>query len=410
LKFTATDGYAGHVQYCVHCGFKLVASTSGELHQRWAETREAARLLIESKPWLNRSDWAAGRIVNDQDSLSFISYWLLTFCLVTATVSVYGAYAEGQWEFLFFTAFFLVLATPLIYLHLRAHRGKAECLLRTVPARIGDVLEAEVKARLVAARDAEVHVWLANERREGTGGSLWVTEQRIPPQLIQIATDGTWTIPVRIALPATLRAQALTAHWALQVRVKNVGADFQARFDVPVFDLADLPYGEDRARSRWAPPYAAVRFRLADFSYGALVGVLIGLALSLRAAGYSGLEGLFRAAGHRELEGLFLAPFSLAIFAFGFLGSWRAGAASALRDRHLPGKEAVASVQLIFLTLAPWAAVALVLWFAWAVLPFAGIVWGIGMALCAHPSVFGRFWRDPLFQSGAVLTVCSLLL
>jgi len=394
---------------------------SAELHQRWAKTQETARLLIESKPWLDRSDWAAGRIVHDPDSGSFISYLLIGFCLIAAVVGVLSAYATKQWETLFVSAFFIAVTAPLIYMRFRARYGKAECLLRTVPARIGGTFEANIKARWLASRDAEVHVWLANEQRgRTTGGSLWITEQRIAPRDIQIAADGTWTFPVRIALPPTLRAQALTRDWALRLKVKNAGADFWARFDVPVFDLADLPYDEDQPRPRWAPPYATVGFRLADLSYGALVGTLIGFALGFSAAGHTRLERLFgtvsriaegsRATRHTGIEGLFLGPFGVALFAFAFLGFWRAAAATALRDRKRPEREAEARARLMLLTLVPWAAAAIVLWFAWAVLPFAGLVWGLGMMLCAHPSTFGWFWRDPLFRSGAVLALCSLFL
>lgn len=81
-----------------------------------------------------------------------------------------------------------------------------------------------------------------------------------------------------------------------------------------------------------------------------------------------------------------------------------------MRDRDLPERALGMRQRLMLLRLAPWTAAAIVLLFAWQVLPFAGYAWGIGMMVCAYPSPFGSFWRDPLFQSGAALALSTLLI
>jgi hypothetical protein len=251
---------------------------------------------------------------------------------------------------------FLIAGALLIGRRVSRNRlGRSDCVLRSIPARIGGVFEAEIRVRLSAT---QALVSLTNvDFKNRQVVEVWRAEQRIGRDEIRVAGDGTWTMPVHVPIPPEVRTRPLGPLWRLKVHVQAEGADFKPHFEVPVFDLADLPCKEEERK----PIVAGLAT-----SKGSNLDIAMGLLV---------------------------------------LGTWRNAAAIAIRDRELPDRGRQMRQKLVFLTLVPWAAAAIVLWIAWKFLPYAGFVWGLGMLLCAHPSPFGRFERDPLFQSGAALLI-----
>jgi len=361
--------------------------------------RVEAYRLIAQKPWRNRLDWAAGRVTYEPGREgSLIDLMILVSFLVCISALVWSLMEFGV-GVLVAAAVSLVAGSILIHLRVRGNRlRKSECILQSVPARIGGAFGAEVRVRVGATQALAVLTNVAIKYR-GSPIEVWCAEQRIGQDDIRPAGDDAWTIPVHIQIPPEVRTRQLGSLWRLSVHVQAEGADFKPRFEVPVFDLADLHYAEDE-NERKTIAYAKSQGKNLDIVIGVLVGTIIAFGLGF---------GFADRAAYKSLKGLFMVPFLGAIFMFMALGPWRNAAAVAIRDRDLPGKEWQTRQQLVLLTLAPWIAAAIVLWIALSYIPYAGIVWGLGMLLCAHPSPFGWTVRDPLLQSGTALIFCTLI-
>ncbi len=370
-----------------------------------AKARDEARRLIKLKPWGARSDWAAGRIVYDPNEAAFISYLMIGLCLFVGIWALVQLVRMGDFDLFMVVIAVLCLALGalLIFFLIRNRFGKSECLLRSIPARLGSEFEAEVRVRLRASPVSQVRVTLDNTFGKGAG-ELWRAEQQIGRDKISIAGDGTWTIPVRISVPSRVPVRQPgpgeeIAAWNLKVHAETARPDYEARFEVPVFDLADLPYEEvkgDRERAAEIVIYGTLG---REFVVGLLLGILLGIPFGF---------------GSGQVR-IFATIFLGTLFAF-MLGppSWRCAVAVAIRERSLPDRETKMRLRLVLLTLAPWAVAAILLGLEWSFsiyteyVWYVGLAWGIGMLSCTHPSPFGPVWRDPVFQSGTALTLCSL--
>lgn len=372
---------------------------------RLAKARAEARRLIELKPWLDRADWEAGRIVYDPNSGAFLNYLMIVICLLIGISALVGLIRAVKFEVVLLVpaVVFLVLGALLIFYRIKSRFGRSECLLRSVPARLGGVFEAEVRVRLRASPVSQVRVTLDHAFGKGAG-EVWRAEQLVARDKISIAGDGTWTIPVRIPVPSRVPGKPhgpgeIDDAWNLWVRAETAGPDYEARFEVPVFDLADLPYEEDKGDRERAAEISKYGTLGREITVGVLLGTLLGIPFGMGPGGVP----------------IFSAIFLGSLFAFMLgLPGWRVAVAVAMRDRSLPDRETKMRLRLVLLTLAPWAVAAIVLAIEWnfslvtELAWYIGLAWGIGMLSCTHPSPFGRVWRDPVFQSGAALTLCSL--
>lgn len=376
----------------------MAPSLGAPIDPRLAEARVEARRLIEQKPWRDRLDWAAGRVIYDPGREGSLIDLLVIICFLIGVSALVWWLMDSGMGVLLTAAAFLAAGYLLVLLRINKNRiGRSECLLRSNPARIGGVFQAEVRVRVSAV---QALVSLTNvDVKNRTVIEVWRTEQRLGRDEIRAAGDGTWTIPVHILIPPEIRTKQLGPLWRLRVHAQAQGADIKPHFEVPIFDLADLPYKEEKSE-REATALAASHGGNADIGVGLLVGAIIAFGLGF---------GLADRVAYESLEGVFMVPFFASLFAFMSLGAWRNAVTVAIRDRDLPGRGRQMRQQLVLLTLAPWTVTGIVLWSAWAFLPYAGFVWGFGMLLCAHPSPFGRIERDPLMQSGAALILFTLI-
>lgn len=374
--------------------------------RRLVDARAEARRLLESKPWRDDPEWQAGCVVHNTSSGAFVSYLMIAILVALATVC-FIAYPPGDLTGLMVGAFLLALAGVLIFARWYYRSNKSVCLLRRVPTRVGEAFEAEVQVRLRVKPDSPVRVSLFNkvESRDG-----WRGEQSVGLAEIRIAEDGTASLPVSIPIPAAARARHLGPHWVLEVHAKMAGPDYKASFVVPVYDLADLPEPDDTARKETRPggtmtmDHAAASAMPAVRGFDVAVGVVVG-GLGGFALGFGFGESQFSG----WIKGLFQAIFLGSVLAFLFLGEWRKKAFVALRRLDDPQCASAMRNTLILLSLLPWAAAAIVLWFAWLVgYPLFALAWGLGLLLCAYPSPFASPRRNPVLDAGLALTVASL--
>lgn len=370
----------------------LAGGESGD--PRLAAARVEARRLIAQKPWRDRLDWAAGRVIYDPGREGSLIDLMVVICFLIGLSALVWSSMDFGVGAVAIAILFLIAGALLIGRRVSRNRlGRSDCVLRSIPARIGGVFEAEIRVRLSAT---QALVSLTNvDFKNRQVVEVWRAEQRIGRDEIRVAGDGTWTMPVHVPIPPEVRTRPLGPLWRLKVHVQAEGADFKPHFEVPVFDLADLPCKEEE-RKPIVAGLATSKGSNLDIAMGLLVGSIIGFGVGF---------GFADRVAYKSLKVLFLVPFLGPIVVFMMLGTWRNAAAIAIRDRELPDRGRQMRQKLVFLTLVPWAAAAIVLWIAWKFLPYAGFVWGLGMLLCAHPSPFGRFERDPLFQSGAALLI-----
>jgi hypothetical protein len=223
-------------------------------------------------PWLWRSDWASGRIV-DSSRATMVTAWIFAafwnlISFPTAFLAVRSAIREGKPAALL-ALLFPVVGIGLIVWAVRAtlryrKYGVSRLELSTIPGVIGRTLTGMVRAPASMQPGDGFQLTLSCVRRVTTRSGkntstsesiLWQDERRIMGAPSRTADAMETHIPVAFRLPADAEACDESnpnnrVVWRLQLSASVPGVDYESRFDVPVFrtPASDLPLSSEEER------------------------------------------------------------------------------------------------------------------------------------------------------------------
>ena len=231
------------------------------------------------KAWLNREDWAAGRIVSGtRRSVLLIWIFTLFWNVVSAPVVVIGLPAElhkgnhAIWVALLFPLVGLGMIIYALNATLTWRKfGQSFFEMAAIPGALGATLEGQIQVRTKLRPQHGLHLRLSCIRQTTTGGGkdshttekiLWQDEKWLRPDLPQtdLVTTG---IPVYFKLPddqpESIVGRGDGIHWRLEASAKLRGPNFHATFDVPVFKLSEPPETSDDPTAQYQMSLDEVR-------------------------------------------------------------------------------------------------------------------------------------------------------
>ncbi|MGA3266658.1 MAG: hypothetical protein ABSE16_07540 [Verrucomicrobiota bacterium] len=253
----------GTASFIVTCfGFvALILGINAKKMALQASGLKSSTPATPEKPWLQRPDWAAGRVASGSRK-SVILLWLfvLIWCGFSGAFTlalVPQAVRHGN------HAALIALIFPLVGLGVLAYAinttlawrkfGQSIFEMAAVPAAPGGTLEGEIQVPTKLQPLHGLHLRLSCLRRTTTGAGknrqttekiLWEDEKWLKPDLPQTGVNATG-IPVYFKLPEgqpeSTPARGDGIHWRLEASAKLRGPGFHASFDVPVFKLAEPP-------------------------------------------------------------------------------------------------------------------------------------------------------------------------
>jgi len=217
------------------------------------------------KPWLNRQDWADGRIISSSRKAVLLLWIFVAFwCAASAAISlavVPQQLDQGNHAALI-ALIFPVVGLALIFFALNttlAWRkfGQSIFEMATVPTASGGTLEGMVRVNAKLQPEHGLHLQLscvrrttihAGKNRGTTEKILWQDEKWLRADLPQTDVKATG-IPVYFKLPDNLPESTASGgdgiDWRLEASAKVRGPNFHAAFEVPVFKLAEIPVPSD---------------------------------------------------------------------------------------------------------------------------------------------------------------------
>ena len=219
--------------------------------------------VTEGKPWLARADWASGRIKSSTDA-DPKKYFVvaLAFCCVGGVIAGMALWYElpkGNYQALV-TLLFPVFGVFLMAYCVRQERryqrfGQSIFAMSPVPGTPGGVLAGVVETGNFFHPEQGVRVRLSCVRRPVDPQHLnvqeyikWQDEKILKNEAITMATDHR-QFPVFFEIPAAEPGCSSnrneTIVWRLEATAKTSGPDFQALFDVPVFNIVHAMVGTD---------------------------------------------------------------------------------------------------------------------------------------------------------------------
>jgi hypothetical protein len=221
-------------------------------------------------PWLWRSEWASGRIV-DSGRATMFTVWVFAalwnlISFPSAFLGVRAAIQEGKPAALLALLFPLVGIGLLVWavrltLRYRTY-GVSRLELSTIPGIVGRTLTGMVRAPARMQPDDGFQVTLSCVRRVTKGGGdetsesiLWQEERRVMGEPSRTAAAMETHIPVAFRLPADAHPCDDTDSknrvlWRLLLSADTPGVDYEAQFEVPVFrtSASDQPLSAEEER------------------------------------------------------------------------------------------------------------------------------------------------------------------
>jgi hypothetical protein len=207
------------------------------------------------KPWLQREDWAAGRIKSaglaDARSSLIMGFALCAIGGLIAGLVIPRELSNGNQGALLVLIFPLAGALFLtaVVRKILAHRQYGDCFfeMTTTPGVLGGTLEGVIQTSVHLQFKHGLNLKLGCIRCAGSGRNnaekvLWQDEQ-----VVTAATSGPETgsgrngIPVCFRLPGNQPESSSRGKepviWRLEAKAKMAGLFFDAKFEVPVFKL-----------------------------------------------------------------------------------------------------------------------------------------------------------------------------
>jgi hypothetical protein len=249
----------GSLFAAVVCG-GLIALIFGISAKKHALKTGAAKTNDE-KPWLNRKDWAAGRITSSSRKAAgilwvFVAFW----CAASAAISlvvILPQLHQGNRAALI-AMIFPIIGLAMIFFALNTtfawrRFGQSIFEMAAVPAAPGGTLQGEIQVGGKLQPQHGLHLRLSCLQRTTTGRSnnrhttekiLWQGEKWLRADLPQTDLNATG-IPVFFKLPDNLPESTASngdgVHWKLEASATLRGPNFHAAFEVPVFKLPEPP-------------------------------------------------------------------------------------------------------------------------------------------------------------------------
>ena len=228
------------------------------------------------KPWLARADWAAGKIKSSADAaLTVFFIMALAFCGIGGLCTFLVLPKElhqGHYKALVILTFPAVgvffLLCALQQRRGQRRYGETSFVMTSVPGAPGGALEGSIQTGAPFRPEQGVHLQLSCIRRISGGKNtredlLWQDEKFLKNEAVS-AQSGHAVIPVFFQLPAS--QPECSAHggvaiiWRLEAKAKMSGPDFNAVFDVPVFNVA----GAAAAQAAEPDPTAALQMPIEE--------------------------------------------------------------------------------------------------------------------------------------------------
>ncbi|HEY1717232.1 MAG TPA: hypothetical protein VGH42_02935 [Verrucomicrobiae bacterium] len=248
----------GSLFAAVVCG-GLIALIFGISAKKHALKTGAAK-SDDEKPWLERKDWADGRVASSSRKAALLLWIFVAFwCGISGVISLFIIPRGNHAAFIALTVIglaliFFTLNTTLAWR--KFNRSIFE--MATVPAALGGTLQGEIRVKTKLQPQHGLHLCLSCVRRTTTGKSnnpqktekiLWQDEKWLRADLPQTDLNVTG-IPVYFKLPGDLPGSTASLgdgiHWKLEVSATLRGPNFAAAFEVPVFKLPEpLEISED---------------------------------------------------------------------------------------------------------------------------------------------------------------------
>lgn len=251
---------------------------SAQVQVRRRTHGEPAHAGGDEQPWLNKPDWAAGRIESG-GAAGLVVLWILAlgFCGFGAAMVVAGwddLTREGLSVIAFASIFPLAglgLLGWALYATARYWKyGRSQFQLQTLPGVVGGWLRGEISTKYHPGINDQLVVRLSCIRRRVTGhgkrrsvkrSTVWQEELQLPHEAIRRGSAGETLIPVafwvpRDCQPTTLDNPRDRHLWELEVEAETEGVDFHTEFEVPVFVT--------EASTNEAPPEAVSAWRITD--------------------------------------------------------------------------------------------------------------------------------------------------
>src|SRR5665213_1214960 len=241
------------------CG-GLIALIFGISAKKQAQNFSVAK-TDDEKPWLNRKDWADGRIISSLRKATWLLWIFVAFwCAASAAISLVVVPAQLQQgnRAALIALIFPVIGLAMIFYALNTTRawrkfGRSIFEMATVPATSGGTLQGWIQVQTRLQPRHGLHLRLTCVRRTITGASnnrrthekiLWQDEKWLRAGLPQTDLNAT-VIPVFFRLPGNFPESTVSPgdgiHWRLEASATLRGPDFQAAFEVPVFKLPEPP-------------------------------------------------------------------------------------------------------------------------------------------------------------------------
>jgi hypothetical protein len=228
------------------------------------------------KPWLARADWAAGKIKSSADAaLTVLFIMALAFCGIGGLCAFFvlpKELHERHYKALIVLVF-PAMGVFFLLCALQQRRGwrrygETSFVMTSVPGALGGALEGSIQTAAPFRPEQGLHLQLSCIRRIAAGKNtredlLWQDEKFLKNEAVS-TESGHAVIPVYWQLPAG--QPECSAHggvaviWRLQAKAKMSGPDFNAVFDVPVFNVA----GAAAAQAAEPDPTAALQMPIEE--------------------------------------------------------------------------------------------------------------------------------------------------
>jgi hypothetical protein len=255
--------------------FGLIFSAFGFGIMFWAVTAARRKKKAEdfflkqtdggAKPWLLRSDWAAGKIKSSANAnVKFLLIWSFAALALSApgVWQISQKLHEHDYKILVVLIFPLVAFGLLAYsfAQWRSHRRFGDCFfeLAQIPAPLGGSLDGMIQTGARLRLEHGLHLKLTCIRRTVSGSGdnrnthesiLWQDEKVFAPEAgLPEPEPGHTGIPVFFKLPADQPECYARGNeavlWRLEAKAKMSGPDFSVAFEVPVFQVAGAAVAE----------------------------------------------------------------------------------------------------------------------------------------------------------------------
>lgn len=211
------------------------------------------------EPWRLNEEWASGRI-EGTGATAVVTLWAVTlvWCGLSlpAALAVPDELAKGN-ELILIALLFpavglgLIAWSGIVTARHRRH-GRADLELASMPGVRGGELRVTLVTRKPLPPEARLRVTLRNLRRttSGSGKNRRTSERALWEDTVEVAAssatmrhDG-YGLPLALPVPYDTRSSdpvpsANCILWRLELGAELEGADFQATFDVPVFETPE---------------------------------------------------------------------------------------------------------------------------------------------------------------------------